>query len=113
MGKQETQNDDIYHNIKEGEQKYAYANVNSNTVSEETQREDANELIVIYAKSEYGGRPYEGNSNDPSPSTDYAYACSSETTDQLFDDNYAYATSDSVGMPQRANKTEANNENEG
>ena len=112
-GKEETQTDDIYHDIKEDEQEYAYADVKSNTVPDDTLKLDANGLVVIYAKSENGGSAQDHKSHYPSDSTDYAYACSSEITDQHTDDYYVYATSDSVRMPQRTNEIEANNETEG
>ena len=63
---------------------------------------------MIYAKSEYGGRAQDHESQHLSDSTDYAYASSSEITDQPIDNDYAYATSDSVYIPQQANKTADN-----
>ena len=106
LGKQETPNDDIYHDIKEDEQQYTYIDLNSNTVLDDKQKHDAEEgLIVIYAKSEYGGRAQDHESHYPSDATDYAYACPSEITEQPIDNDYIYATSDSVSMPQQANET--------
>ena len=114
LGKQESpQNDDIYHSIKENEQEYAYADVESNTISDNTKKHDSKNLIVVYAQSEYGGRAYNEKGHYPTDSTDYAYACSSKITDQSIDDDYVYATSDFVTTPQLVNETEANNDNEG
>ena len=114
--KKETQKDHIYHDIKEDEKEYAYAyaDVKANTVPEDTGKHGLKGLIELHAQPVNGGRVHDDKSHYPSDSTDYAYACPSEITDQpIITGEHVYATSVSGSMPQRANETEDKNENEG
>ena len=44
-GKQEIQNDNIYPDIKEGEQEYAYVDVNSDTLPDDTKNKKGKEFV--------------------------------------------------------------------
>ena len=119
--------DEIYFDINEDENEYAYADAKSNALHDDTRKDVQNteDLVEIYAKSEYGGCVQEDPTFRPYESTDYAYAVSNEISYQqknnsdkhdpsndLSNDN-VYANCDTASYPQRANQTEASNENEG
>ena len=120
--------DEIYFDTNEDKNEYAYADAKSNALHDDTGKDvqDTNDLVEIYAKSEYGGRVQVDPTFCPCESTDYAYATPSEITNQHKNNNsdkhdpsndlsndYIYANCVSVTDLQRTNQTEASNENEG